>query len=88
MCHKRGDKDFSEVLFGSNTNPTPKLQCKKCSLNITEDGRAVVLQCFECFEVEDDKQVCLLCCTSCAFSHVINLSDDHRSGNRLFSEFH
>lgn len=80
MCHKRGDKDFAEVLFGSNTNPTPKLQCKKCSLNITEDGRAVVVQCFECFEFDDENQVlyCPIFLYTSRTAVFPNLSDYHR----------
>nr|CAH7760468.1 unnamed protein product [Callosobruchus chinensis] len=40
-----------EIIFSSSGIPQPKLQCKKCDLRLTEDGKAIVVECFQCYDI-------------------------------------
>ncbi|CAH1980294.1 unnamed protein product [Acanthoscelides obtectus] len=40
-----------EIIFSSSGIPQPELQCKKCDLRLTEDGKAVVVECFQCYDI-------------------------------------
>ncbi|KAG5893228.1 hypothetical protein JTB14_013390 [Gonioctena quinquepunctata] len=40
-----------EILFSSSNKQTPKVQCKKCDLRLTPDNTAVLLECFQCFDI-------------------------------------
>lgn len=41
----------AEVLFTSEeAEQIPSLQCRKCDLKVTSDGKAVIVRCFDCLD--------------------------------------
>ncbi|KAJ8955751.1 hypothetical protein NQ318_008624, partial [Aromia moschata] len=40
-----------EIIFSTNEQQAPEVQCKKCDLRLTPDRTAVVVQCSHCFDI-------------------------------------
>ncbi|KAJ8924110.1 hypothetical protein NQ315_006892, partial [Exocentrus adspersus] len=46
-----------EAIYSSNEKPAPEVLCKKCDLRLTVDNQAVVVECFQCYDIpSSDRQ--------------------------------
>lgn len=55
----------NEVIYSSGEIPGPEVQCKRCDLRLTTDSKAVIVECFQCFDIPTPKRP--------AVSHIYNL---------------
>lgn len=40
-----------EAIYSSDERPAPEVQCKKCDLRLTTDNTAVIVECFQCYDI-------------------------------------
>lgn len=40
-----------EIIFSSSQRPSPEVQCKKCDLRLTPNNTAVIVECFQCYDI-------------------------------------
>lgn len=45
-----------ELIFSSGEIPGPEVQCRKCDLRLTPDNKAVIVECFQCFDIPSSKR--------------------------------
>lgn len=45
-----------ELIFSSGEIPGPEVQCRKCDLRLTPDNKAVIVECFQCFDIPSTKR--------------------------------
>ncbi|KAF2897319.1 hypothetical protein ILUMI_08857 [Ignelater luminosus] len=47
-----GEAQFPrDILYSSDSEASPTVQCKKCDLKVIPEGTAVIVRCFECYDI-------------------------------------
>ncbi|CAG9768242.1 unnamed protein product [Ceutorhynchus assimilis] len=45
-----------EAIFTTSLNVAPTMQCRRCDLQLTPDGDAVIVRCVQCYEATELKK--------------------------------